>query len=351
MILLWLLSACADEQLAPLKGALVEYEAGRAALAEGDAAAAAEAFAAARKGDPSSAVLALWEAKAHAQAGNLAAAEALATATLKAHPDAGLAWYNRSAWRLRLGRPEEAAADLRRALTLGVRSPYEAAIDPDFAVALGTAPFAELLPPGPAFARSEGPQGAVFLGSDVLVAVEMIAAPPVVLSLRRSGDDPGCLRLDRVVEDDHRAPGVLARRVELRLRAVAPCTATLHFEVEVTAPTKATVAVPPVVVVVEAPSSFLAGPAAQLPRAVPLPGLLAATDGSWSAGRLGNVVWAVGRVDETPLIGGRAPAFGLELRVDGETRAAGGGWFAAEPSTVTAAGWSAAIPAATAGGG
>jgi hypothetical protein len=346
LILAFLLAACADPELAPLKGALGDYEAGRAALDAGRPAEAAAAFARAREGDPNSPVLALWEARARAAAGDLAAAEALASAVITAHPDAGLAWYNRAAWRMRLGRPDDAAQDLRRALTLGVRSPYEAAIDPDFAPALGTAPFAELLPPGPVFVRSEGPPGAVFLGSDVLVYVELIGSPEVAVGLRRSGADPGCLRLDRVVDDEHRQPGVRARRVELRLQAVAPCAATLHFEAVVTAPVAATVPVPPVLVTVEAPSSFSAAPAVTLPGEIPLPGGLAAVDTSWQGGRIGGLVWALGRADERPLLNGLSAPIALELRADGDTRASGGAWPAPGAGTLAAGAWTLAVPAA-----
>lgn len=340
MILLIGLLACADEQLAPLKGALSDYEVGRAALAEGQPARAAEAFAAARKGDPTSPVLALWEARARAAAGDLAASEALASGVITAHPDAGLAWYNRAAWRMRLGRTDEAAADLRQALTLGVRSPYEAAIDPDFAPALGTPAFAELLPPGPVYVRADAPPGAVFVGSDVAVSFEVIAAPAVALTLRRSGDDPGCLRLEGVVEDEKRGAGFRARRVELRMRASAPCVATLHFEVEVSAPVFTTVAVPPLLVHVEAPSSFAGTASEALPADVPLPGALASADGAWAGGRLRTLVWAMGRADEAPTLEGRSAPIRLELRADGETRAAGGAWLSPEAGTLRAGGWS-----------
>ncbi len=338
LLLLGLL-ACADKELAPLKGALEDYERGRAQLAEGNPAGAAEAFAAARKGDPTSPVLALWEARARAAGGDLAAAETLATEVIVSVPEAGLAWYNRAAWRMRLGRADEAAADLRQALTLGVRTPYEAAIDPDFALALGTPAFAELLPPGPVYVKADAPAGAVFVGGDVTVVFEVIAAPAVTLALRRSGADPGCLRLEGVVEEEKRGPGLRARRVELRMRGTAACAATLHFEVAVASPVVATVPVPPILVQVEAPSSFAGGAAERLPTEVPLPGTLASADGAWAGGRLEGVVWAMGRADESPRFEGRSAPIRLELRADGETRAAGGAWISPSTGTLEAGEW------------
>ncbi len=342
-LLFWL--ACADPELAPLVRARDEYTRGAAALDAGRHAEAIEAFAAARAGDPQSPVLALWEARARAASGDVAAAEALATEVLRTHPDAGLAWYNRAAWRLRLGQADAAAGDLRRALKLGVRSPFEAAIDPDFAGVLGTPAFADVLPAGPVLARTQGPDGAVFLGSDVLVQVELVSAQTVQLDLVREGAAPGCLVLDRVVEDRHEEAGVLLRRLDVHLRAVAPCDAVLRFAVEVTAPTASRAESPPVSVKVEAPSTFVAGPPAWLPDRLPLPGALVPTDGDFAAGRVGELVWALGRADRAPTLGGRSPEVGLEYRVDAGTRAAGGAWRHTGAGEVHAGEWRTTVPA------
>ena len=198
-MILVLALACRDAEFAPLRGALDDYGRGREAFDEGNHQDAIASFVKAREGDPTSAVLMLWEARARAAGGDLAAAEALATQVITAQPEAGLAWYNRAAWRVRLGHADAAAADLKRALATRIRSPYEAAIDADFASVLGTPAFAELLPPSPVVALVVPPEGSVFVGSEVLVQVQLLSAPALVASLRRAGPSPGCLVLDRVV--------------------------------------------------------------------------------------------------------------------------------------------------------
>ncbi len=344
MIAVLLLAGCADKELAPLKGALDDYSRGRAALDAGHADAAVEAFVEARKGDPASAVLALWEARARAATGDVGAAEALATAVIAEHPDAGLAWYNRAAWRVRLGHPDAAADDLRHAIVLGARSPYEAALDDDFRTVLGTPPFMEVLPPAPVVARVTGPEGNVFLGSDLLVQVELLSAPGVGVELVRSADSPGCLALERVVEDQATEAGVLARRVDLHFRATAACDSLLALRTNVISGFEAQFSLEPVRIQVEAPSSFRQGTPDVIPGTIPLPGSVAPGSGEWGAGRSGGLVWAIGRADVNPTFKGASAPIRLELRVDGGTRAAGGAWPDTEGGKIEAGEWSSTVP-------
>ncbi|GDX79979.1 hypothetical protein LBMAG42_17900 [Deltaproteobacteria bacterium] len=344
MIAALLLLACADKELAPLKGALDDYSRGRAALEAGEKEAAVAAFVEARRGDPGSAVLALWEARARAATGDVAGAEALATGVIAEHPDAGLAWYNRAAWRVRLGHHDAAADDLRHAIVLGARSPYEAALDEDFRSVLGTAPFLEVLPPAPVVGRTTGPEGNVFLGSDLLVQVELLSAPGVRAELHRSTDSPGCVVLERVVEDQATQAGVLARRIDLHFRASAACSARLAFDVSMTDGSMPPIPMLPVAIQVEAPSSFRQPAPDVLPSRIPLPGSIAPTSGGWTAGRAGGLVWAMGRADVSPTLDGASAPIRLELRVDGSTRAAGGAWPNTSGGTVAAGDWSLAVP-------
>ncbi|MSQ00990.1 MAG: tetratricopeptide repeat protein [Myxococcales bacterium] len=346
--MIWALAlalACRDAEFAPLRGALDEYGRGREAFEAGNHPEAIAAFVKAREGDPGSAVLMLWEARARAASGDVAGAEALATQVVTAHPEAGLAWYNRAAWRVRLGHPDAAAEDLERALATGIRSPYEAAIDTDFSTVLGTAPFEDVLPPTPVVVRVVPPQGSVFVGSEVLIQAQLLSAPTLVASLRRTGPSPGCLVLDRVVEDQHTGEGVLARRIDLYFRAVGSCDVELNVLAEASSPVRATVPLPPVRVLVEAPSRFIPPPPRDLPVDLPLPGTLATADGAWAAGRTGSTVWAIGRADQAPTFVGRPPDIKLELRVDGTTRAGGGAWLAAWEGEVLAGGWTAVVAA------
>lgn len=340
MIAILLVAACADKELAPLKDALDDYSRGRSALDGGDATSAVAAFQEARKGDPTSPVLALWEARARAATGDVEGAEALATQVITSHPDAGLAWYNRAAWRVRLGHPDAAAEDLRRAITLGVRSPYEAAIDDDFRGVLGTSAFRDVLPPAPVWARATGPEGNVFLGSDLVVEVEVFSAPGIAVEVARVGASPGCLALERVVEHQATEAGVLARRVDLHFRATAACDTSLVLEANVTAAYEARYPMEPVHVQVEAPSSFVQAKPDVVPDAIPLPGSIALASGEWGAGRRGSLIWALGRADVIPTFNGAPPPIRLELRVDGGTRAAGGAWLSTAGGTVQAGEWS-----------
>lgn len=256
--LLALVLACADEELAPLKASLDAYQRGTALLDAGKPAEAVLEFEAARKGDPSSPVLALWEARARAAAGDVPAAEALATEVLRGHPDAALAWYNRAAWRARMGQPEAAAGDLSRALSLGIRSPFEAARDADFAPYLAHPAFEGVLPPAPVLAKVSGPDGAVFVGSDVLVQVELLSAPGVGATVRRVGASPPCLGLERLVEDRREAAGVLARRVDLYLRATGGCTGEVALQLAPDDAPGALITPPAVAIQVDAPSGYTA---------------------------------------------------------------------------------------------
>lgn len=339
MIAALILFSCADPEFAPLKQALVDFQRGQEALAAGQPAEAAEAFVRARAGDSGSPVLAMWEARARAAAGDAEGAERLATEVLRAQPDAGLALYNRAAWRVRLGRTDAAAEDLARALALGFRSPYEAAIDADFAAVLGTPPFDGVLPPTPVVVRATGPDGSVFLGSDVLVSVAMMSAPEVGVDLWRTGPSPGCLALDRIVEDQSSTAGVLARRIDLHFRATGACAADLGLEARVVHPVPMHVPAGVVRIDVAAPSSFVQAAPDVLADQFPLPGRLAAEDAAWGAGRLGNLVWAMGRADVSPTLDGAAPPIRLELRVQGSTRAAGGAWPARAGGEVAAGAW------------
>ncbi len=331
--------SCADPQFAPLKQALLDFERGQEEMAAGQPAQAAESFVRARAGDIQSPVLALWEARARAAAGDVEGAERLATEVLRSQPDAGLASYNRAAWRVRLGRTEGAAEDLARAIAIGFRSPYEAAIDPDFAPVLGTAPFAAVLPPTPVVARATGPDGSVFLGSAVLVSVALLSAPEGVVELWRTGPSPGCVVLDRIVEDQVSKAGVLARRIDLHFRATGACTTELTLEARMTQPVLARVSAGVVRIDVAAPSSFAQAAPDVLAEQFPLPGSLAAEDAAWGAGRVGSLVWAMGRADVAPTFNGAVPPIRLELRVQGSTRAAGGAWPVQGGGEVAAGEW------------
>lgn len=321
-----------DEALAPYVRAVDAWEEGRDALAAGRPADAADAFARARKADDRSSALGLWEAKALADAGRLPEADAVLSALVRSEPNLGAAWYNRAAYRVRAGRMEEAAADLGEALRRKVRSPLEAAADPDFAPALGHPAFAALLPSAPLQADAVAPEGSVFVGSDLNVEVRVAALPDADLALQHVGVDPGCVRLVRVVQDDHAEPGATLRRVTLVFRAEGPCSSRLGpFRVAAGATGVEVAAVP---VVVEAPPGTPPAKVPPLPATLPLPGALAPKDASAAFVRVGDGVAWMGRPDRLPTGNDRRPDVALEWRVDGQTRAAGGWWREAGPVTL-----------------
>ncbi|MDP2317252.1 MAG: tetratricopeptide repeat protein [Pseudomonadota bacterium] len=341
--ILALLVGCDDPALEPFAASLKDWTDGRAALDAGHPADAAAAFAEARKHDPGSVALRLWEAKALADAGQLAEADALLSELLHADPKIGVAWYNRAAYRARAGRLDEAAADLAQALALGARSALEAADDPDFAAARAHPAFAGILPAQPLEATVRGPDGAVFIGSRVTLEITVSALPTAEISIAREGADPGCLRFQRIVEDDHVEAGRTTRRLSVDLRAEGPCDTVLGpFLVSAGSATVRLDAVP---VDVEAPPGAAA--AAGLPALAtgfPVPGALAPPDAGFAARRVPDGVLAMGRPDRVITGGGRPPDILLEWRVDGQTRANGGWWRDAGPVALTADGWSETVP-------
>lgn len=335
------LLGCSDPQLDPLRDALEAYDAGRRALDQGRPAEAAAAFAEARAHDPRTALLALWQAHALARAGDVAGAEAVAGEALGVDPSLHLARYQRAAYRARLGRLDASAADLGPALRAGVVAPLQAAADPDFQPHLGHAAFAGMLPPSPVLVDLAGPVGAVFVGGDVEIKLAVSAARPLSFSLAAEGADPGCLRLERVVEERWPSRAVAVSLLRLRYRAVAACDATVGpFRVDALSPVQSTVTSTTVTLRVDAPASFSPTLAPRWTATLPVPSLVAGDD-DWAVGRSGPLVYALGRPDQAPRAGGVPPDFGLELRdiadeggQSGTTVAAGGAWLVAGPVTV-----------------
>jgi len=330
-----LLLACRDPAFDPVRGALAAYDRGRVALDEGRVDEAATAFAEARAHDASSPLLMLWEGKALAARGDLPAAEARASEAIAREPRLGLAWYQRAAWRARMGQLDAAASDLTAAFQLGATSPLEAAADPDFSAHLGNPALAGILPPTPVLLDARGPEGAVFVGSEVELVLSVAAAPPLAYGLRREGTDPACLRLDRVVEERHAEAHAVVSVLHLRARATRACAGAIGpFRADSSMPVQATSVSDALSLRVEAPQSFAGGQVATFPSTIPVPSVLADPDGAWATGRLGDWVYAIGRADQMATLDGAAPELGLELREESTTRAAGGAWRREGRSTI-----------------
>lgn len=344
MMLIFFALACEDPELAPLANAAEAYDDGLAAFEKGDFTASEQAFVRARKDDPASPVLALWQARAVAAAGRLPEAEALASEVIHGHPKAGLAWYNRAAYRTRQGHHAAAAEDLRRALSLGAASALQAAADPDFRAVLGNPAYNEVLPASPVIVASKGPAGSVFVGSDVELELSVAAAPGLHFSVLRKGPDAGCLLLRSIVEERRVGIDAEVRVLRLRLKAVAPCETVFGpLEVSVTAPTEAVVEAGGVPIRIEAPASFVAKANPPLSSRIFVPFEFAPTADAWSVGRDGDIVYALGRPDIKPLAAGVGPDVDLEIREDTSTRAAGGYWVSG-PTDVVAGSFRQSVP-------
>jgi hypothetical protein len=322
MALAGALVGCDRPELEPFERAVSAYDDGRAALEGGRAEDAVTAFGRARAADPASVELAMWEARALAAAGRHDDADARLAEVLQRDPSLAVAWYNRGAYRARAGDANVAATYLREALARGASSAFEAAVDPDFAPLRAHPAFSDMLPAAPVVLDTRGPEGSVFLGSRLDVALRASSLPGAPLQLRRAGADPGCVRLVRVIEDTVEAPGLLTRTITLTFEATGPCDAALGPFEAVSGDSAVTGA--PVALRVEAPPGT-APASSRLPVEIPLPGALVAPDRSLSAVRVGTGFAAlsaegVGRTD------GHAPHVALELRSSGETRVTGGYW-------------------------
>ena len=334
------LAACdrGDPALDRYGKALHAWQDAQDATRRGDAPGAVVAMAKARAADPDSVPLAIAEASALAAAGRTQEAVDALGVVLRAHPEVGAAWYNRAAYRVRLGQDDGAAADLREALRRQVRTALETAADPDFAPVLSKPAFAAILPPQPILAEASGPSGAVFVGGDVEVRIRIAALPAAKLTLARDGAALDCLTLTAIVEDDT-ADGI--RTLTLRFRGVAACNGTIGpFLVHDGTASVATAAVN---IEVDAPSEFTPPMVPPLPTRFPIPGALAG-DG-WQAERLDGLVVALGRADRQIKGNGRKPDATLAWRVSGDTRAAGGLWMEDGVLELASEDWTRTIPA------
>lgn len=318
--MIWLL-ACTDPALEPLQQSLSAYEKGKTALAAGHHAEAQTQFDAALQKDPQSNALVLWKAKAYADAGDWGQADAVITQLIQQHPQLGIAWYNRAAWRARAGHPVEAAQDLGKALELGASTPLRAAADPDFMPYLSHPAFATVLPPAPVVAKIQGPEGAVFVGSRFDITFTIRSLPEIPISIHRQGSDPGCLKLLKVIEDHKEVQGELLYTIRATLEAVQGCSVALGPWAVAAA--QAQTVLPTVQIQVEQPAS-MPTPAPPPPLATLLPLLGGLKKDQPQPDAEGVAV----RVDmgRSLSAGGRRPDVALELRMDGQSVAAGGWW-------------------------
>lgn len=307
-----LVAACADPALTPYRDAAKAYDAGRAALDAGDAATAIQRFSEARRLDPRSRALALWEGRALAQSGRLDEAIAAASDAIALDPKDANAHYNRAAWLARAGRPTAAAAELKVALGLGAGTVWEAARDPDFAPHRGDPAFAAVIP-AQDLTATVTPTARGFVGSELVLTITLTGAEDDLPTLTGPAT-PACLRQRRVVQDDQVAAGTARRTIKAYFTAMSPCTASLGpFEARTGS---ARVALDSVPVVVLGPDSGPSDPPPDSGPPRPASWLLpAAVNGptdvpGWPGAR------ATDRTEGTDVL--------LEWRVDAQTRSRSG---------------------------
>jgi hypothetical protein len=130
-ILLLAAVACADPVLDPLGASLEAWQAGVAAMAAGDPAAAQQQFRAARQSDPASPSLCAWEARAAAAGADPASAMSILDACIDPSAPAPVLLRERASAYARSGAIDRAARDLHVLIRLGAETPRSLGADPD----------------------------------------------------------------------------------------------------------------------------------------------------------------------------------------------------------------------------
>jgi hypothetical protein len=212
---IWLvLLACerVDPELERLQSSLLAYDQGRAALTEGRPDDAVEAFERAQALDPQSAELALWLAKANADAGDLSAALVHADQSLRLDSSRVEAWYNRACWRVRAGDLAGGADDLATALASEQLDPLQVALDPDLEPLRASPEWAHVVPAA-VLPTQVVPDDTRFVGDTWTLTVR-VQHPPDQRPVVSSGPLPGVLAHRRTVVIE--SPGEPLWTTELR---------------------------------------------------------------------------------------------------------------------------------------
>ena len=335
-VLLGLASGCGgDPLLDPFKRALVEQDAGLAALEAGDLAAASAAFDRAAEEDPASPVLQAWRAHARERAGQEEEALAIYEQAIERFPRDVDLRYNRASLAARRGDVDLAGRDLRFLYARDLLDPMEVGEDPDFASLIEDPDTTQLVPQPQVWVEAKVEEGAVILGGSwaLRLTVESPRGPEV--EIRDMGKETGLLRHVRTVEDLLDEGSRTSRRTVLaEFTAVSPGKSAVGPWL-VTA--GATSAMTPSfdVEVVELPGRTSAEASAEA-RALQLPSLLLVGKEAPYAGTIAAGRVAMGRSgDELVLVGeGSPPGVELQLREKGQVLWVARLWPAATPGRV-----------------
>lgn len=224
LLFLGMLQACGgDPELDPFRDALSAYDAGRAALDEGDHAGAIAAFDEAAAADPASPSLQVWRAQAREAAGQEVEALAVYEEAIARFPRHVALRYNRASLAARRGDVDRAAKDLRFLYARDLLDPMEVGEDPDFA-ALVEDPDTTLLVPRPqVWLDPKVEEGAVILGASWTLQITVETPRGPAPSITDMGQAPGLLRHLRTVEDVLEiGPRTERRQLLVEFLAVAP---------------------------------------------------------------------------------------------------------------------------------
>lgn len=222
MVILALLLACADPELARYKEALHAWDQGKAALDDGDAAKAAERFGRVAELDPQSPTALAWVAVARERAGDAPGALDALDEGVSRFPDDVTLRYNRAAWHARHGEVQAAADDLRALYTAGTVDPLEVGEDPDFASVAADPATAGLAPPPSVLTEIHGEGGPVLIGENATIELDLSAKTGELVSITDMGESTGLLRLARIVEDVDPSDGRrTSRHLSVTWRTVA----------------------------------------------------------------------------------------------------------------------------------
>lgn len=171
-----------DPDLEAKRQAVRDFAAARAHFDRGAFDEARTAFAAMPEVHP---IVEAWEAQAAARAGDVEGALGVLDAVAVRHPEHALIRYNRAAYLARLGRLEQAGAELELAIELGAAGVREAMADVDFASHLDHPSFAYLARNALVVAV-EAPPESTFLGSEVRLTLRVTGAGDFPLTVTSS---------------------------------------------------------------------------------------------------------------------------------------------------------------------
>ena len=212
-----------DPELDPLRDALSDYDAGRAALEAGDHAAAITAFDRAAEADPGSPALQVWRAQAREAAGQEVEALAVYEAAIARFPRHVELRYNRAALSARRGDIDRAAKDLRFLYARDLLDPMEVGEDADFAPLIEDPDTTLLVPRPQVWLDPTVEDGAVILGASWTLQLTIETPRGPTPSLSDMGSPSGLLRHVRTVEDVlDIGPRTERRQLKAEFLAVAP---------------------------------------------------------------------------------------------------------------------------------